>query len=40
VLVPWRPIVERHLGREVAGMVRGGGAIDWTMRRGRGMGIG
>jgi len=40
VLVPWRPIVERHIGREVSGMVRAGGAIDWTMGRGRGMGIG
>lgn len=40
VLVPWRPIIERHLGHEVSGMVRAGGAIDWTMGRGRGMGIG
>jgi len=40
VLVPWRPIIERHLGREVSGLVRAGGAIDWTMGRGRGMGIG
>lgn len=40
VLVPWRPIVERHLGREVSGLVRAGGGIDWTMGRSRGMGIG
>ena len=40
VLVPWRSIIERHVGREVSGMVRAGGIIDWTMGRGRGMGIG
>ena len=40
VLVPWRPIIERHLGREVSGLVRAGGAIDWTIGHGRGMGIG
>jgi len=40
VLVPWRPIIEGHVGREVSGMARAGGAIDWTMGRGRGMGIG
>jgi hypothetical protein len=40
VLVPWRPALERHLGREVSGMARAGGAIDWTMGRGRGMRIG
>lgn len=40
VLVPWRPIIERHLGQEVSGLVRAGGVIDWTMGLGRGIGIG
>jgi type IV secretory pathway VirD2 relaxase len=33
-LVPWRPVLERHIGKEVSGMVRGGG-ISWTFGRGR-----
>ena len=38
-LVPWRPALERELGRHVTGVVRGGG-IDWTFGRKRGLGIG
>ncbi|MBV9510951.1 MAG: relaxase/mobilization nuclease and DUF3363 domain-containing protein [Caulobacteraceae bacterium] len=34
-LVPWRPVLERHLGREVAGVARGE-TINWTIGRGRG----
>lgn len=37
-LVPWRPIVERELGREVFGIVRGGG-VSWTLGRDRGLGV-
>ena len=37
-LVPWRPIVERQLGREVSGVLRGG-SISWNLRRERGLGI-
>ncbi|MBV9510551.1 MAG: relaxase/mobilization nuclease and DUF3363 domain-containing protein [Caulobacteraceae bacterium] len=33
-LVPWRPVLDRHLGREVAGIARGD-AINWTIGRGR-----
>jgi hypothetical protein len=37
-LVPWRPIVDRQLGREVSGVLRGGG-ISWNLGRERGPGI-
>lgn len=33
-LVPWRPVLERQLGRTVLGIDRGG-AISWTFGRGR-----
>jgi hypothetical protein len=37
-LVPWRPILERHRGREVIGIVRGMG-VPWQrgMQRDRGL---
>jgi hypothetical protein len=35
-LVPWRPILERHLGREVVGIVRGMG-VSWQFGRDRGL---
>jgi type IV secretory pathway VirD2 relaxase len=38
-LVPWTPSVDRHLGREVAGTVRQGGGIEWTLGRQRGLEI-
>ena len=38
VLVPWRPIVERQLGREVSGVLRGG-SVSWNLGRERGLGI-
>jgi hypothetical protein len=33
-LVPWRPMLERQIGREISGVVRGGG-ISWTIGRER-----
>ncbi|MEG3151041.1 relaxase/mobilization nuclease RlxS [Sphingomonas sp. ZT3P38] len=33
-LVPWRPVLERALGKQVSGIVRDGG-ISWTIGRGR-----
>jgi len=33
-LVPWRPVLDRHVGRTVSGLVRGDG-ISWTIGRGR-----
>ncbi len=37
-LVPWRPVIERSVGREVVGLVAEGG-ISWQMGRDRGIGI-
>ncbi|UIJ44768.1 DUF3363 domain-containing protein [Sphingomonas cannabina] len=33
-LVPWRPVLERHVGKAVSGLVRDDG-ISWTIGRGR-----
>ena len=33
-LVPWRPVLERHLGKQVSGIARGDG-ISWTIGRQR-----
>ncbi|MGA7452444.1 MAG: DUF3363 domain-containing protein [Rhodoplanes sp.] len=37
-LVPWRPVIERQLGKEVAGLVRGSD-ISWEFGRKRSLGI-
>lgn len=33
-LVPWQPVLERHVGKAVSGIMRDGG-INWTIGRGR-----
>src|SRR3546814_10380382 len=33
-LVPWRPVLERHIGQSVSGIMREGG-INWTIGRQR-----
>jgi len=38
-LVPWKPALEKELGRQVAGVVLPGGGVDWTFGRKRGLGI-
>ena len=38
-LVPWVSTLEQQLGRQVAGVVRAGGGIDWTLGRKRGLGL-
>ena len=38
-LVPWKPALEQHLGRQVSGVVLSGGGVDWTFGRKRGLGI-
>jgi type IV secretory pathway VirD2 relaxase len=38
-LVPWRPALERHLGREVSGVATGGGRVTWSLERKMGLGI-
>ncbi|WP_332817666.1 relaxase/mobilization nuclease RlxS [Sphingopyxis sp.] len=35
MLVPWKPVLDRQVGKEVAGMVRDRG-INWSVGRGRG----
>jgi hypothetical protein len=37
-LVPWRPVIDRQLGREVMGVVQGG-SVSWQFGRSRGIGI-
>ncbi len=37
-LVPWRPVIERSLGREVVGLVTDSG-ISWQIGRDRGLGV-
>jgi type IV secretory pathway VirD2 relaxase len=34
-LVPWRPVLERQLGRQVSGIMRSSGSISWTFGRAR-----
>jgi len=36
-LVPWSPSLEKKLGQEVSGRVRGNGGIDWSIGRKRGL---
>lgn len=38
-LVPWRPALDRHLGKHIAGTAAAGGGIDWALGRGRGLSI-
>lgn len=37
-LVPWRPFIDRQLGREVAGIVHGD-SVSWQLGRQRGLGL-
>lgn len=37
-LVPWRPVVDRQLGRDVSGIVQGG-SVSWQLGRQRGLGV-
>jgi hypothetical protein len=38
-LVPWRPALERALGKEISGIVREAGSISWTVGHARGLGL-
>ncbi|MBE1529843.1 type IV secretory pathway VirD2 relaxase [Sphingopyxis sp. OAS728] len=38
-LVPWRPALDRHLGKHIAGTMNAAGGIDWALGRSRGIGI-
>lgn len=37
-LVPWPPVIDRQLGREVTGVVQGG-SVSWRLGRQRGIGL-
>ena len=38
-LVPWQPVLEQRLGRQVTGVAMPGGGINWTFGRSRGLGL-
>jgi type IV secretory pathway VirD2 relaxase len=38
-LVPWRPALERQLGKQISGVMAPGGSVDWNFGRKRGLGI-
>lgn len=38
-LVPWRPALEPHLGHHINGIMGPGGSVDWSLGRGRGLGL-
>ncbi len=39
-LVPWKPALEEHVGRQISGFVQPGGSGAWSFDRTRGPGIG
>ncbi|BCH24963.1 hypothetical protein MesoLjLb_47480 [Mesorhizobium sp. L-8-3] len=38
MMVPWRPVIDRQLGREVMGVVQGG-SVSWQLGRQRGIAL-
>jgi hypothetical protein len=38
-LVPWRPALERHLGRQVTGFLSLGGTVEWNFGPKRGLNV-
>ncbi|WP_454886386.1 relaxase/mobilization nuclease domain-containing protein [Sphingomonas oryzagri] len=38
-LVPWRPAIEGQVGKHINGVMGPGGNIDWTLGRGKGLGV-
>ncbi len=38
-LVPWRPALEQHVGRVISGVALPGGDVNWSLGRGRGVGL-
>jgi Protein of unknown function (DUF3363) len=38
-LVPWRPALEKELGREVRGVMAPSGNVEWSFGRKRGLGL-
>ncbi|MBV8747934.1 MAG: DUF3363 domain-containing protein, partial [Xanthobacteraceae bacterium] len=38
-LVPWLPMLERHIGQHISGLQRDDGGIEWTVGRNRGLSL-
>jgi len=38
-LVPWRPALEKQLGKHVSGVMSPGGGVEWSFGRKRGLGL-
>lgn len=38
-LVPWRPVLDRHLGQHITGTMTAGKTVDWALGRGRGISL-
>ncbi len=38
-LVPWRPALEKELGKQVGGVLTPGGGVDWNFGKKRGLGL-
>lgn len=38
-LVPWQSALDQRVGQHISGVVRGGGGIDWSFGRKRGLGL-
>ncbi len=38
-LAPWLPSLEKHIGRDIGGLVRDDGGIEWTLGRNRGLSL-
>jgi len=38
-LVPWRPALERQMGRQLTGTMSSAGSVDWTLGRQKGIGL-
>ena len=38
-LVPWQPVLDKHIGQHISGTVRAAGGIEWSFGRKRGLGI-
>jgi hypothetical protein len=38
-LVPWQPVLDRHIGQHITGVMRDSGGIDWSFGRKLGLGL-
>jgi hypothetical protein len=38
-LVPWQPLLEKHIGRHITSLQREDGGIEWTLGRNRGLSL-